>query len=175
MVGMTAFAAAPSACRPSSIAFTAPHLAGSSSSTVSGPAVAPQQRGGVRVLRASSDQQEEAERQGGRKGFYVRPSKALEKGGGFYVPGVDGSRLRLGLAGAAVLLLFVNRAITPGGADPEFSQLVSEATVVCTAAVPPSSEFSRFSFSDHSQHSTPTTDTPLLIRNPLGYATLGWW
>lgn len=123
MVGMTAFAAAPSACRPSSIAFTAPHLAGSSSSTVSGPAVAPQQRGGVRVLRASSDQQEEAERQGGRKGFYVRPSKALEKGGGFYVPGVDGSRLRLGLAGAAVLLLFVNRAITPGGADPEFSQV----------------------------------------------------
>ena len=122
MVGM-AFAA-PSACRPSSSAFTPPQLAGRAPFTVSGPAVAPRRRGGARVMRASSDQQEEAERQGGRKGFYVRPSKALEqKGGGFYVPGVDGGRLRLGLAGAAVLLLFVNRAITPGGADPEFSQV----------------------------------------------------
>jgi len=121
MVGM-AFAA-PSACRPGSSVFTPPQLVGSLSYTVSGPAVAPRRRGGARVMRASSDQQDEAERQGGRKGFYVRPSKALEKGGGFYVPGVDGSRLRLGLAGAAVLLLFVNRAITPGGADPEFSQV----------------------------------------------------
>ena len=29
------------------------------------------------------------------KGYYVRPSRAIEKGGGFFVPGLEGDRYRI--------------------------------------------------------------------------------
>ena len=32
---------------------------------------------------------------GERKGYYVRPSKAVEEGGGFFIPGLEGEKIRL--------------------------------------------------------------------------------
>ena len=31
----------------------------------------------------------------GMKGYYRRPSRAIEKGGGFYVPGLEGEKIRI--------------------------------------------------------------------------------
>jgi hypothetical protein len=58
-------------------------------------------------------------------GYYRRPSAALEQGGGFYVPGLEGTRL--GFAGGSVLsvALLLNRILSPG--EPASSQLFSEA------------------------------------------------
>jgi hypothetical protein len=57
-------------------------------------------------------------------GFYARPSAAVEKGGAFYVPGLEGYRLKL-LASAVLLIsLAANRVLSPG--TPAGSQLVSE-------------------------------------------------
>jgi hypothetical protein len=60
-----------------------------------------------------------------KPGYYKRPSAALEQGGGFYVPGLEGSRLRV--TGASVLSvgLVLNRVLSPG--EPVSSQVVSEA------------------------------------------------
>ena len=66
-------------------------------------------------------------------GYYKRPSAALEQGGSFYVPGLEGPRLRV--AGAAVLSvgLVLNRLLSQSGlwggqaaAAPQGSQVVSE-------------------------------------------------
>jgi len=70
-------------------------------------------------------------RRGERKGFYVRPSAAIEKGGGFFIPGFEGWKLRGLIASVLVFLLFSNRA---GGYDPTPNQLVSEA-IASTAVV----------------------------------------
>lgn len=40
----------------------------------------------------------------GMKGYYVRPSRAIEKGGGFYVPGLEGERIRI-ISGITFLFL----------------------------------------------------------------------
>ncbi len=82
-------------------------------------------------LKASSSE-EEAIKRGGRKGFYVRPSKAVEMGGGFYVPGLEGSKFRVGFAILALALLGVNRAILPGYA-PLQNQVTSEVLTVVAA------------------------------------------
>ena len=57
--------------------------------------------------------------------FYRRPSAALERGGGFYVPGLEGTRLRVAVAGVLSLGLVLNRVLSPG--EPTSSQVVSEA------------------------------------------------
>jgi hypothetical protein len=77
-------------------------------------------------LRATpkETQSEAIARRGERKGFYVRPSAAIEKGGGFFIPGFEGWKLRGLIASVLVFLLFSNRA---GGYDPTPNQLVSEA------------------------------------------------
>ena len=49
----------------------------------------------------------------GKKGYYVRPSKAIEQGGGFYVPGLEDEKIRLVSSGAIILAFFVNRAGQP--------------------------------------------------------------
>lgn len=41
----------------------------------------------------------------GMKGFYRRPSKAIEQGGGFFVPGLEGERVRLLTAFALLVAL----------------------------------------------------------------------
>ena len=59
-----------------------------------------------------------------KSGYGARPSAAVEQGGSFYVPGLEGSKLRV--AGATVLSvgLVLNRVLSPG--EPVGSQLVSE-------------------------------------------------
>lgn len=49
------------------------------------------------------------------RNLYVRPSAAIERGGGFYVPGLEGGRLRI-LVGALIgALLALNHAVGGGG------------------------------------------------------------
>ncbi|KAL3932142.1 MAG: hypothetical protein SGPRY_000820 [Prymnesium sp.] len=60
----------------------------------------------------------------GSKGYYARPSAAFEQGGGFYVPGLEGAKLRLAAASLLSLALLLNRFLSPG--QPASSQLYSE-------------------------------------------------
>ena len=60
-----------------------------------------------------------------KPGFYARPSAAVERGGGFYVPGLEGSKLRLAAATVLSVGLVLNRLASP--AEAASSQLVSEA------------------------------------------------
>ncbi|KAL1527128.1 hypothetical protein AB1Y20_015810 [Prymnesium parvum] len=60
-----------------------------------------------------------------RPGYYARPSAAFEQGGGFFVPGLEGKRLRLAAAALLAAGLALNRALSP--AEPAASQLGSEA------------------------------------------------
>jgi hypothetical protein len=57
------------------------------------------------------------------KGYYRRPSRAIEKGGGFFVPGLEGERIRIISAAALVLMLVVNHA---GVQVSSVSQITSE-------------------------------------------------
>ena len=61
------------------------------------------------------------------KGFYIRPSAAIEKGGGFFVPGLEGARVRVALGGG-LLALVVGSAAADGGAP--LSVRVSEAVAL---------------------------------------------
>lgn len=45
--------------------------------------------------------------------FYKNPSKAIEKGGGFYIPGLRGPRLRYFVAAISTALLFTNHLTSP--------------------------------------------------------------
>eukprot|EP00978_Attheya_sp_CCMP212_P033114 scaffold132193_cov37-Attheya_sp.AAC.2 len=76
-----------------------------------------QQYGGVSISSSSSSRSSssasttrrervvcEAENNQRKKGVYSRPSAAIERGSGFFVPGLEGSRVRL-LFGALVLIL----------------------------------------------------------------------
>ena len=38
------------------------------------------------------------------KGFYIRPSAAIERGGGFFIPGLEGAKLRIALGGGLLVL-----------------------------------------------------------------------
>lgn len=67
-----------------------------------------------------------------RPGFYQRPSAALEKGGAFFVPGLQGGRARLAAAGVICAGFALNRVTGPGG-DP--TQLVSEVLGVISCGV----------------------------------------
>lgn len=58
------------------------------------------------------------------RGFYTRPSAAVERGGGFYVPGLEGYRWRLAVASVLSAALVLNRLLSPGEAAQ--SQLASE-------------------------------------------------
>ncbi|CAN8068668.1 unnamed protein product [Agarophyton chilense] len=58
--------------------------------------------------------------------FYKNPSKAIEKGGGFYVPGLRGPRLRFAVASVVATLLTANHVVT-AVAQPPHTLLTSEA------------------------------------------------
>lgn len=64
--------------------------------------------------------------------FYKRPSKAIEMGGGFFIPGLEGYRLRLATAALVFVLLVLNRF---PGYDPSASQFTSEAIGAGAAVV----------------------------------------
>ena len=90
------------------------------------PSKAPVGGSARRPLRAAQKetQNEAIARRGERKGFYVRPSAAIEKGGGFFIPGFEGWKLRGLISSVLGVLLVLNRG---GAYEPTPSQLVSEA------------------------------------------------
>ena len=59
----------------------------------------------------------------GMKGYYRRPSRAIEKGGGFFVPGLEGEKIRVLSAAVLVFMIASNRA---GVADATIAQVTSE-------------------------------------------------
>lgn len=63
----------------------------------------------------------------GLKGYYTRPSRAIEKGGGFFIPGLQEERIRLISAAVLLVLFVINRNGSPVAS---FSQSVSELTGV---------------------------------------------
>lgn len=65
------------------------------------------------------------------KGFYLRPSSAIERGGGFFVPGLEGSRLRIVGATGVLVLVGLNRASAAGNFDAAL--VVSELLTVAAA------------------------------------------
>jgi len=66
----------------------------------------------------------------GMKGYYRRPSRAIEKGGGFFVPGLEGERIRVITAAASVIMFAANRM---GQTTASLSQVVSEITGLSVA------------------------------------------
>ena len=69
----------------------------------------------------------------GMKGFYRRPSRAIEKGGGFFVPGLEGEKIRLTTVAVIIIMFAINRY----GNDGQFSLnlFVSEAIGTSMALV----------------------------------------
>ena len=78
-----------------------------------------------RVLRAVPTDEVDLKGISGMKGYYRRPSRAIEKGGGFYVPGLEGERIRVLTAAALVLMYVTNRA---GQTVASLPQVISELT-----------------------------------------------
>ena len=70
-------------------------------------------------------------RRGERKGYYIRPASAFERGGGFFIPGLEGWRLRFAISSIILLLLAAERSIVIEG---DTQQLLSEA-IAATAAI----------------------------------------
>jgi hypothetical protein len=106
---------------------------------VDSPPRAGRARFALMMCDGSRETAEEAalRRGGGRgtKGLYVRPSKALEVGGGFYVPGLEGYRLRVAIVGLVLTLLTLNRLLLPGF-KPQTTQvrvlaMPSQSTGLC--------------------------------------------
>ncbi|KAH8099239.1 D-arabinose 1-dehydrogenase [Aureococcus anophagefferens] len=64
------------------------------------------------------------------KGFYIRPSAAIERGGGFFVPGLEGTKLRVALGGGLVGLVALSVAL---GGDAAPSVRASEAIAFVAA------------------------------------------
>ncbi|KAL7467185.1 hypothetical protein ACHAXS_007439 [Conticribra weissflogii] len=63
------------------------------------------------------------------RGVYTRPSAAIEKGSGFFIPGLEGSRIRF-IFGITVLVVDAANHILVGGRPGDFGQSVAE----CSAA-----------------------------------------
>lgn len=91
---------------------------------------------GITELRSKQPSPSDAERKKRqRKGVYARPSAAIERGSGFFVPGLEGSRVRI-LFGAVVLVLnYVNMSLFG---------TVSEDKIVALAALGFSGNVSAF-------------------------------
>ena len=72
----------------------------------------------IKTQLSSSTDDPELKSIAGMKGMYVRPSRAIEKGGGFFVPGLEGERIRIV---SAVLLLMLYAINLVGTNAAEFS------------------------------------------------------
>lgn len=69
-----------------------------------------------------------------KSSFYKNPSKAIEKGGGFYIPGLRGPRLRYFVSAVSATLLTLNHVASPHVKTPTLT--ISEClTAVAVLAV----------------------------------------
>lgn len=66
------------------------------------------------------------------KGVYSRPSAAIERGSGFFVPGLEGPKVRLVFSGILGTLIFVNHALSDNSSS---SSLVEGLAVLYTGLV----------------------------------------
>lgn len=66
--------------------------------------------------------------------FYRRPAKALERGGGFYVPGLEGDRLRIAVASLASVAIVANHLTStqPVAAPQQTSEAIGAFFAVYT-------------------------------------------
>lgn len=74
-----------------------------------------------------------------KSSFYKNPSKAIEKGGGFYIPGLRGPRLRVFVASVALSLLTINHVVslrvgTAAALSFTVSELVAIFAATCVGA-----------------------------------------
>ena len=99
-------------------------------SFVAAPARSVKERRGQGAHRETPE--EAAARRGERRGFYVRPSAAIEKGGGFFVPGLEGQGRLQSFVGLAVLALLATNRV--GIYEAQAPQSISEG-VAATAAL----------------------------------------
>jgi len=104
-----------------------PHTAATVQATLAtggGPAVV----GPLRM--SSSDGDKVSSKKSKSRGVYARPSAAIERGSGFFVPGLEGSRVR-SLFGALVLALaYFNRSVGTGGSAVSEAQSLSDAIAI---------------------------------------------
>ena len=70
----------------------------------------------------------------GMKGYYRRPSKAIERGGGFFVPGLEGEKIRVFSASILFILFAINRLGVLPALIPT-QQIVSEFTGLSVTAI----------------------------------------
>ena len=62
---------------------------------------------------------------------YARPTQAIEKGGAFYVPGLEGTGVYVAGASVAGVGLILNRLLSPKVvSESEWNQVVSEVIAV---------------------------------------------
>lgn len=67
-----------------------------------------------------------------KSSYYKNPSKAIEKGGGFYIPGLRGPRLRIAVSTLSCALLSLNHLTA--GAEAAQKSLQASETIAATAA-----------------------------------------
>jgi hypothetical protein len=82
--------------------------------------------------RRDADDKVDMAGQKGMKGYYRRPSRAIEKGGGFFVPGLEDEKIRFVSAFSIVVLFALNRS---GAQVISYSQLLSEVVGLVMAFV----------------------------------------
>ena len=68
------------------------------------------------------------------QGIYSRPSAAIERGSGFFIPGLEGSRIRL-LFGLTVLIADAANHILVGSRPGDWGQVVAESLAVFYGAL----------------------------------------
>ena len=67
----------------------------------------------------------------GMKGYYRRPSRAIEQGGGFFVPGLEGEKIRYISAGAILIAL----AVTTTAGNTNGDNVFDDLQLLCTQGV----------------------------------------
>jgi len=87
------------------------------------------------VLTMASDGESSSRDNNKKKssGVYARPSAAIERGSGFFIPGLEGSRVRLLFGILALVLTYVNNAL--GGQTSTGGFGISEAVAVVAGSL----------------------------------------
>ena len=112
------------------------------------------------MLRAEGTDGRDMEGVRGMKGYYRRPSRAIEKGGGFFVPGLEGERIRVISAAALILMIATNRA---GVLIAPPALIISELIAIISAVI---LFVQGLAAAFPSGRSSPTLHPPLLIGLP---------